>query len=473
MTVSKYDLLEVLPPFLNDSIIIEKKQDIHDIIKEVLEAHRFFSNDYDYIFQFFDAGSIKQICENLFNFCKSNIDYKIESEDQQTTKSPAAILATGEGDCKHYAGFIGGVLSAINRNERRGINWRYTFASYSIFDEDVQHVFITVIDGNNEYWIDPVLKYFNSRAQMPVFKIDKKVKDEIMLTRVSGIETRVGVVQPLSVMDYGSTYLKMNAVTQAVDIPTDLDDIETNLSSEMLDNIKMLLYYGIIDTNNNIFYDVYVNTLASLADDSDKAALSNAFGAFTDTINSASVGDIFGDIWNSVKQVGLAPARGAYLALVSLNVFGLASKMYELITNSDGSKYQPGIDRLEETWHKKLMGDTNLLLRAIGNGHAKKAIFGIGANTVPSTGSGVALSAAAAAIPGVGAWVAVAIGIITALAPVILAALKAKQAAGYSISPASLNTGYVASTSSTLTQYLPYILIGGVALYFLMDKKRK
>ena len=113
------ELLQVLPPFTNSSVIIEKKQDVHDIINEVLDAHKYFASDYDIIYPFFDQGTMKEICNRLFDFCKKNIRYKIESEDLQTTKSPAAILATGEGDCKHYAGFIGGVLSAINRKKHQ------------------------------------------------------------------------------------------------------------------------------------------------------------------------------------------------------------------------------------------------------------------------------------------------------------------------------------------------------------------
>jgi hypothetical protein len=120
------------------------------------------------------------------------------------------------------------------------------------------------------------------------------------------------------------------------------------------------------------------------------------------------------------------------------------------------------------------MGDTNLLLRAIRNGHSKKALLGIraiGLDTSGITTGGVELSTDTASIPGVNVWVTTAMTIILALAPIILKALQAKQAAGYPINPMSLNTAYTQpSMSSQLTQYLPYI-IGGIAIYFLMNKK--
>jgi len=186
MAVSADRLLSVLPPFNNKSVLIEAAQGVHDIIKEVTEAHRYFINDYDYIYQFFYSDSIKTICRSLFDFCRENIAYVVESEDRQTTKSPSAILATGYGDCKHYAGFIGGVLSAITRNTGKVINWKYRFASYSLLNSESSHVFIVVTDKNFDYWIDPVLNDFDERLH-PVYVIDKKIKD-MPLYRMSGIE---------------------------------------------------------------------------------------------------------------------------------------------------------------------------------------------------------------------------------------------------------------------------------------------
>jgi hypothetical protein len=158
---------------------------------EVVEAHKFFASDYDLIADFFWSGDVYETCRLLWNFCKRNISYVIEPEKSQTTKSPAAILTEAYGDCKHYAGFIAGVLDAINRDFGAGIKWKYCFANYDEFGDLPQHVFVKVKDNGHEIWIDPVLNRFDERLQ-PVSCHYKTVN---MLSRVSGINNELYNVQ--------------------------------------------------------------------------------------------------------------------------------------------------------------------------------------------------------------------------------------------------------------------------------------
>lgn len=459
MAVSSEILLDILPPFNNNSVVIEKNQGVHDIIKEVLNAHRYFGHDYDYIFQFFDIGSISTICKNLFNFCKDNISYKIESEDRQTTKSPAAIISTGNGDCKHYAGFIAGVLSAITRNTGRKINWCYRFASYSIFDEEPAHVFV-VVKSDSEIWIDPVLCCFNTRTPAPTHFIDKKINNALMLTRLSGVEQ----LQQSFDVNYGSSYLQDNAVTQNVSLPVDIveDDTYTDVvPPEVVENIKMLLYYGVIDDTLNINSETYLTVLAQLPTD-DANELSQAYGSFMNQVQGvAAIGDIFGDIWGAVKQVSLAIPRGAYLSLVSLNVFNLAGHLNKCITTATGATDQPGIDKLQGVWHGKLRGDTNILLRAIRNGAHKPAILG----------------AATMGVVAAAAWAATAAVIITAMTPIIKSIMGSKgqldAMAMQQLNMQPMAATGTGTTTQTLQKYLPFLLIGGVGLYLYFDSNKR
>lgn len=195
MSVQKDVLLAALPPFNNQSVLIETAQDVPDIIREVLNAHDHFSDDYDFIYKFFDQGSTRQICERLFYFCKEHIAYRVESDREQTTKSPAAILALGYGDCKHYAAFIAGVLNAISRNTGKKIKWCYRFASYNWFSRSPSHVFVVVFDRGNEIWVDPCTEFFDDKSQYPIYTIDKKI-NAMPLYRVSGLPGEMGFVDP-------------------------------------------------------------------------------------------------------------------------------------------------------------------------------------------------------------------------------------------------------------------------------------
>ncbi len=167
-----------LGPFQNRREMLSADQSTGDIIDAILEAHRRHAGDYSKISSFFNAGSKRETARKIFNFLKKNVRYVIEPGTKQTVKSPAAILATGYGDCKHYSLFAGGVLQNL------GIPFAYRFASYKIFDKQPQHVFVVVNPGtSNEIWIDPVVGDFDYKKPY-TYATDKK---NMALYSISGI----------------------------------------------------------------------------------------------------------------------------------------------------------------------------------------------------------------------------------------------------------------------------------------------
>lgn len=218
-------LLTQLPPFSNNQVLIEAQQEVKDIVDEVLNAHDYFLEDYLLIGEYFDVGNNYEIAKKLFDFCKRNIDYKVESDLEQTTKSPGAILTTKKGDCKHYAGFIAGNLDAIEKITGKKIDWFYRFASYKISEKEPAHVFVVMIYNGNEIWIDPVLNSFNSKNVKPKNWIDYKIKKSKMsLKRISGIDQQ----------------------------------------QKIIDAINELKFYNIVDNNGNVNPSAYVSTMQHL-----------------------------------------------------------------------------------------------------------------------------------------------------------------------------------------------------------------
>jgi len=165
---------------------IAKDQNVNDIMREVYAAHKYFASHYDNVANNFVNTDPVSLAENLFNYCKDNFTYKIESENFQTTRSPAAILYTKKIDCKHYSGFIAGVLDAMRRKYKLNFELFYRFGSYDIFDTLPGHVFVVMNYNGREYWIDPVLDSFNKRSPRPISYIDKKIRN-MALYRVSGL----------------------------------------------------------------------------------------------------------------------------------------------------------------------------------------------------------------------------------------------------------------------------------------------
>ncbi|HMG08305.1 MAG TPA: hypothetical protein VK609_07330, partial [Mucilaginibacter sp.] len=180
--MNKKKFLAVLPVFKGDIKIIAEDQSMTDIVSEVLEAHKIYQADYDQLITVLKMPP--DLYEWLFEFCKKNVVYEVETIDLQTTRSPAGILEMGSGDCKHYASFIAGILDALVR-DGYAIDWRYRFAEYK--NSASSHVFIVVKENGKEIWIDPVLSYFDQRYPAPTSFFDKKVKS-MALHRLSGVE---------------------------------------------------------------------------------------------------------------------------------------------------------------------------------------------------------------------------------------------------------------------------------------------
>lgn len=183
----KQTVLGRLPKYNGVATPVVQEQSVYDIMDYMQEADRMFGSEYDLIYDLFIGPTPLATIKNLYRFLRPpNTRYVIETVHDQTVKSPSAILAesiTIGIDCKNYALFIGGVLSAINRSGKQSIPFVYRFASYKVEVTDPYHVFIVAYVDGVDYWIDPVLKTFNERLK-PFYFIDQKPQD--MLSIVSG-----------------------------------------------------------------------------------------------------------------------------------------------------------------------------------------------------------------------------------------------------------------------------------------------
>ena len=172
--VSSKEVLSYLPVYQDEWRLVTYDQDVPDIISAILKSHKDFARYYDKIYWLFDTGNTAQTCLSLYDFCKQNIQYSEEPESMQTTALPSGMLIRGKGDCKHYAGFIAGVMSAIARNAGNNCQTEYCFASYDALNRVPYHVFAIITDENGkEYWPDPTP---GAEGKIPTWWVRKKVK---------------------------------------------------------------------------------------------------------------------------------------------------------------------------------------------------------------------------------------------------------------------------------------------------------
>ncbi len=194
--VSVATLRGVLPPFRNKvKIIVPGQQSTDDIEKEILKAHKEYETDYDKIYGYFDTGDIYTTSREIWQFLKWNLPYNAETGDEQSSKSPAAILEPGQKiDCKHYSLFAGGVLDAIKANMGDTWDWCYRFASDKSIKE-ATHVFVVVFDGKKEICIDPVLTNFDQKKKW-LYAVDET---PMSIVRISGVNDAPTVSRPVTV----------------------------------------------------------------------------------------------------------------------------------------------------------------------------------------------------------------------------------------------------------------------------------
>jgi hypothetical protein len=170
----KETLLTQLPAYCRQEELITADQDVRDIERAVLAKHVECEGDYDKIAKKFLGADEWETAENLFDFCKANLNYKVESKNRQVVSSPQTLLSRGHGDCKTYALFIAGCIDALERAGLLDCTWCYRFCSYNLFDPTPGHVFIVINpNGADTFWVDPVLDSLDERTPWPIWKRDR------------------------------------------------------------------------------------------------------------------------------------------------------------------------------------------------------------------------------------------------------------------------------------------------------------
>lgn len=180
------DQLYTLIPrgFKNQKKVLEHFQTVPDIMREMEVFFKKYKYDYDYISTEFYSGNFIKDLENLWFFCKENLKYSAELEENQNLQSPSSILFNKKVDCKCLSLFCGGVIDSWYRLGLYKIDTlKFVFASYDNC-KTPGHVFIET----NGFWVDPVLNYFDERKKTTF----TEKKDLFMLYGLSGTQRKIG-----------------------------------------------------------------------------------------------------------------------------------------------------------------------------------------------------------------------------------------------------------------------------------------
>jgi len=335
---------------------------------------------------FLVTGSPEQKAEKIYNYIKNNVQYKKDAPGTQIIQFPSRmILGTKAGDCKSMALAAAGMMAANGFNN---VKLRYT--SYDSKDSTPTHVYTVGNMGGKEFIIDAVFNKFNK--ELPY----QSKKDYPM---------------HISVLSGPPMFKKtVNVVSRSAKIlrsPVIKINIEANILKRLLTKVKPGgVFFNVIsnklgrDSGKVSFmrYDQdqlnkYKNLLIKISR-VQEPTLNNLVNAeiklindraFTGNIVNERSGDIAGltseigkfslrklgkklnpkNILKALKTIGLVVPRKAFLALVAINVRGLAKS---LSVFSDAE--------LKKIWVNKFGGKLNVLKNAIKSGKKRKPLLG-------------------------------------------------------------------------------------------------
>jgi len=282
----------------------------------------------------FDAPTIEEVAENVWNFLKENVKYEADGSDHQKIRLPARLLADKSGDCKSFALFAASVLAHYTETGFRYSSYRN--------DPTPTHVYAIAKDEDGKtIIIDAVWHSFNDEKDF------KHHKDHWMkISTLSGTDEKI--IPQIAVDEY--TYHALASWEKILkDAPKGSGDYKeaTKHVNELLANIG-LDKKGI----------ARAQSMAGIGKH-------HWWQKFEDKVHSALKG-----AWNGAKHLNPAfsSMRNAYLALLDINYRGHASRIVEQLAKDP--------EPLKQMWHNKFGGNFDRLVNAAKRGAKHKPFLG-------------------------------------------------------------------------------------------------
>jgi hypothetical protein len=172
-------ILKLLPKPNYRSKLINGWQNTDDIVKAIQQQHIENLQAADKIKHLFCDKDERTTARNIFDFLKSEIEYKVEPASKQTTKTLQRFVADG-GDCKHFALFANTIL------QQCGFKGIYRFAGYRD-RRNLQHVYTYLPKSNTV--LDAVLPSFDTEKPYTT-----KKDINMSLYKLSGVDNEIGKI---------------------------------------------------------------------------------------------------------------------------------------------------------------------------------------------------------------------------------------------------------------------------------------
>ncbi len=349
-----------MPPVNGLNTLVKADAINSDIISAIHNAYPTAVKQSKGIAKSFVGSNRLQTSFNIWKWLKSNIHYVKDIKGSQWVKLPNRFISDGSGDCKSYSLFTAGILGAL------GIPFSFRYTSYIPGSSIPTHIYVVTQDENGTpIIIDGVYKSFNSQKAFE-FKKDYPMNvsvlsgfDDYQINGISDDDYIGAVLDTSTPAEIAAAYRAITCINNRSGVygPGDVEDI-------------------------GALKDVVKKVAKKVAAPVKKVSQAVAKKVVTAVKKVAEAG----------TKVTLAPARGAYLLLLRINVHGFAGKVLQKKNDS----------ALKNRW-ENLGGDFKELIKNAEVGAKKKSIFGVGdPATITALASASAIIAALAPILGKG-----------------------------------------------------------------------
>lgn len=175
-------LANQLIPASDGKKVLKKQGDTKNIVAEVIACFKDSREQLTKFAPHFKAATLQQTLFNVWDFWKTNINYKVDPQGVQWVQEPAALWTRKEGDCKSLSLAVMCTLYALN------IKAAFRFANYNAALQYPTHVYVVVLNNGKEIPVDCVWTEYGTEKKYSN-KWDYNMTD---IFRLSGIDEVAG-----------------------------------------------------------------------------------------------------------------------------------------------------------------------------------------------------------------------------------------------------------------------------------------
>lgn len=379
----------------------------------------------------FSGNSLYEKGRAIYNYLRNSVAYKKDDAGKQIIQLPSRlILDTKQGDCKSKA------LAAAAFMYNNGFsNVRLRYSSYSATNNTPTHVYAVGSDTlGNDIIIDPVFKKYN--AEVPYTnKQDYKMQISVLSGPPALIKTQSQLVNipKKNAIELAKKIVKsgkIKAGTLAIVALKNFIARSENgpfisYSDDQLRKYQNLLIKRLPTIKNSFIKMIFQNEIDKIQNNTWRGILSNSLqnesAEITGLREDIEIGFLkkirkklkkvsLKKIVRGVKTVGLIVPRKSFLAMVALNVRGIATRLSKL---SDSE--------IKKLWVNRFGGKFSVLQSAIKKGSKKRPLFGASKKIKAIKGIGYIVDDNSSDIGAIDAATA---GVIVAAAPILVAFIR-------------------------------------------------